>query len=132
MLKLKYLPMLSLFFLLSLAVRADAIEQIAILIKQGDAHQLAKLFAANVDLSILKEGDVYSRAQSEMILDNFFKENKPKSVKLLHRVNSNPGYNYGVVILTTDKGKFRVSYTLREINKVMVVIELRIETEKPN
>jgi hypothetical protein len=51
---------------------------------------------------------------------------------MLHRINSNPNYNFGVLILTTDKGKFRVSYTLKEVNKVMAVIELRIETEKPN
>ena len=128
--KLKYLPMLSLFFLLPLAVNADAIEKVANLLKQGNAHEIATLFAGNIDMSVLEESDVYSKAQAEMILDKFLKENKPKSVKLLHRVSSNPNYNYGVVLLVTDKGKFRVSYTLKEVNKVMVVIELRIETEK--
>jgi hypothetical protein len=128
--KLRYFPLLTLLFLLPLAVKADDIEKIADLIKQGNAHELAKMFSSNVDMNILDETNVYSKAQSEMILDKFFKENKPRTIKLLHRVSSNPNYNFGVVILTTDKGKFRISYTLREINKVMVVIELRIETEK--
>lgn len=128
--KLRYFPLLTLLFLLPLAVKADDIEKIADLIKQGNAHELAKMFSSNVDMNILDETNVYSKAQSEMILDKFFKENKPRTTKLLHRVSSNPNYNFGVVILTTDKGKFRISYTLREINKVMVVIELRIETEK--
>jgi len=128
--KLKYFPLLTLLFLLPLAVKADDIEKIAELIKQGNAHELAKMFSSNVDMNILDETNVYSKAQSEMILDKFFKENKPHTVKLLHRVSSNPNYNFGVVILGTEKGKFRISYTLREINKVMVVIELRIETEK--
>ncbi|MES2060904.1 MAG: DUF4783 domain-containing protein [Bacteroidota bacterium] len=128
--KLKYFPLLTLLFLLPLAVKADDIEKIADLIKQGNAHELAKMFSSNVDMNILDETNVYSKAQSEMILDKFFKENKPHTVKLLHRVSSNPNYNFGVVILGTEKGKFRISYTLREINKVMVVIELRIETEK--
>jgi hypothetical protein len=128
--KLKYFPLLTLLFLLPLAVKADDIEKIAEFIKQGNAHELAKMFSSNVDMNILDETNVYSKAQSEMILDKFFKENKPHSVKLLHRVSSNPNYNFGVVILGTEKGKFRISYTLREINKVMVVIELRIETEK--
>lgn len=128
--KLRYFPLLTLLFLIPLAVKADDIEKIADLIKQGNAHELAKMFSSNVDMNILDETNVYSKAQSEMILDKFFKENKPRTTKLLHRVSSNPNYNFGVVILTTDKGKFRISYTLREINKVMVVIELRIETEK--
>jgi hypothetical protein len=128
--KLKYFPLITLLFLLPLAVKADDIEKIADLIKQGNAHDLAKMFSSNVDMNILDETNVYSKAQSEMILDKFFKENKPHTVKLLHRVSSNPNYNFGVVILGTEKGKFRISYTLREINKVMVVIELRIETEK--
>ena len=128
--KLRYFPLLTLLFLLPLAVKADDIEKIADLIKQGNAHELAKMFSSNVDMNILDETNVYSKAQSEMILDKFFKENKPHTVKLLHRVSSNPNYNFGVVILGTEKGRFRISYTLREINKVMVVIELRIETEK--
>ena len=128
--KLRYFPLLTLLFLIPLVVKADDIEKIADLIKQGNAHELAKMFSSNVDMNILDETNVYSKAQSEMILDKFFKENKPRTVKLLHRVSSNPNYNFGVVILSTDKGKFRISYTLREINKVMVVIELRIETEK--
>jgi vacuolar-type H+-ATPase subunit E/Vma4 len=128
--KLRYFPLLTLLFLLPLAVKADDIEKIADLLKQGNVHELAKLFATNVDMNILDEANVYSKAQSEMILDKFFKENKPHAVKLLHRVSSNPNYNFGVVILTTDRGKFRISYTLREINKVMTLIELRIETEK--
>ena len=128
--KLRYFPLLTLLFLLPLAVKADDIEKIADLLKQGNVHELARMFSSNVDMNILDEANVYSKAQSEMILEKFFKENKPHAVKLLHRVSSNPNYNFGVVILTTDKGKFRISYTLREINKVMTLIELRIETEK--
>lgn len=126
------MPLLTLLFLLPMVATADTIEKISELIKQGNAHEIAKFFATSVDISILDETNVYSKAQSEMILDKFFKENKPHSVKLLHRINSNPNYNFGVLILTTDKGKFRVSYTLKEVNKVMAIIELRIETEKPN
>jgi hypothetical protein len=107
-----------------------AIEKIAELIKTGNAHELAGFFAPNVDITILDQANVYSKAQSEMILEKFFKDHKPRAVKLLHRINSNPNYNFGVLILTTDKGKFRVSYTLKEIEKAMVIIELRIETEK--
>ena len=122
--------MLVMLYMVPTVAFTGTIEKIAELIKNGNAHELAGYFASNVDITILDQANVYSRVQSEMILEKFFKDNKPRAVKLLHRINSNPNYNFGVLILTTDKGKYRVSYTLKEIEKAMVIIELRIETEK--
>jgi hypothetical protein len=132
MMKLRYLPLLVLLFIVPTVGFAGPIEKIAELIKQGNAHELAKYFAANIDISISENANSYSKAQAEIILDKFFKENKPSSVKLLHRINSSATYNFGVLILTTDKEKYRISYTLKEVENAMVMIELRIETEKPN
>jgi hypothetical protein len=131
MMKLRYLPLLIMLYIVPTTIAfAGTIEKIAELIKQGNAHELSKYFSSNVEITILDDGNVYSKAQSEMILEKFFKDNKPRTVKLLHRINSNSTYNFGVLILSTDKGNYRVSYTLKEVEKVMVVIELRIETEK--
>jgi hypothetical protein len=130
MMKLKYLPLLVLLYLVPNVCLAGPIEKIAELIKQGNAHELCKYFAATVDITVLENTNVYSKAQAEVILEKFFKENKPQSVSVLHRVNSSPTYNYTVLLLTTDKGKFRVACTMKEVEKEMVVIELRIETEK--
>lgn len=122
--------MLVLLFLAPTVQSAGPIEKIAELIKQGNSHELATYFAASVDISVLDNTNVYSKTQAELILEKFFKEHKPSGVKVLHRVNSNPNYNFCVLILTTDKGKFRVAYTIKEQGKEMVIIELRIETEK--
>ncbi len=130
--KLKHLPLLTLLFLLPMVARADTIDKITDLLKTGNAQEIAKYFAPNVDISISEESNSYLKAQAEMILNKFFKDNKPHTAKLLHHVSSNPNYNFGVYILTTEKGKFRVSCTLKEVNKVMQIMELRIETEKPN
>ncbi|MCO5936221.1 DUF4783 domain-containing protein [Mucilaginibacter sp. RB4R14] len=132
MMKLKHLPLLILLFLLPMVVKADTIDKITDLLKIGNAQEIAKYFAPNVDISITKASNSYSKTQAEMILNMFFKDNKPHTAKLLHRVNSNPNYNLGVYVLTTEKGKFRVSCTFKEVNKVMEIMELRIETEKPN
>ena len=127
---LRYAPILLLLFMLPAVCTAGPIDKIAELIKQGNATELAKFFAANVDVSILDNTSVYSKTQTGVILDKFFKENKPQSVKILHRVNSNTNYNFAVLILTTDKGKFRISFTLKEVSGAMAMIELRVETEK--
>ncbi|MFD0767105.1 DUF4783 domain-containing protein [Mucilaginibacter lutimaris] len=130
--RLKHLPLLTLLFLLPRVANADVIDKIADLLKNANASEIAAYFGSNVEISISDESNTYSKAQAKMILDKFFKDNKPHSAKLLHRVSSNPNYNFGVYILTTEKGRFRVSCTLKEINKVMQIMELRIETEKPN
>jgi hypothetical protein len=110
--------------------QAGPIDKIGELIKQGNVHELAKFFADNVDMAVLDNTNVYSKTQAELILEKFFKENKPLSVKILHRINSNSNYNFAVLILNTDKGQYRVSFTLKEVAKEMVIIDLRIETEK--
>ncbi|MDB5060828.1 MAG: hypothetical protein JWP67_671 [Mucilaginibacter sp.] len=127
--KLIYTPILLLLFMLP-AIQAGPIDKIAELIKQGNVHELAKFFADNVDMAVLDNTNVYSKTQAEIILEKFFKENKPLSVKIFHRVSSNSNYNFAVLILNTDKGKYRVSFTLKEAEKEMVIIDLRIETEK--
>jgi len=128
--KLRYAPILFLLFMFPALCVAGPIDKIAELIKQGNVHELSKFFSPNIDISVLDDTNVYSKTQSEMILQKFFSNNKPLSVKVLHRINSNANYNFGVLILTTDKGKYRVAFTLKGAEATMTMIELRIETEK--
>jgi hypothetical protein len=48
MMKLRYLPLLTLLFLLPMVASADTIEKISELIKQGNAHEIAKFFETNL------------------------------------------------------------------------------------
>lgn len=128
--KLPYLLLLSVLCLVPVILFADPIEKVASLIKQNDVHELAGMFAPSIEISILNEENVYSRTQAEIVLNKFFNENKPKSIKLLHKVNSNPNYNFGVIIMYTDKGAYRIAYTLKQTEGKLELIEMRIETEK--
>ncbi|MDB5007252.1 MAG: hypothetical protein JWP45_1645 [Mucilaginibacter sp.] len=107
----------------------DPIDNIAGFIRQGNIHELSALFAPNVEIALLGEENVYSKVQAELILDKFFTQNKPKSVKMLHRINSNPNYLFGVLIVDTDKGMFRIACTLKQVDGSSKLIEMRIETE---
>src|ERR1700741_996634 len=123
--KLLYLPLLVIFFMAPTAV--GPIEKVAELIRQGNVSELSKIFAANVEIIMQNEDNVYSKVQAGLILDKFFSQNKPLSVKIFHKVNSNPKYQFAVVILNTQKGPFRITYTLKESDSSLVLIELRIE-----
>ena len=73
---------------------------------------------------------MYSKTQASLILDKFFTENKPRAVKMLHKINSNPNYQYGVLILNCDKATYRVTYTLKQTDGSLLLIEFRVEEEK--
>ncbi|MDP9079718.1 MAG: DUF4783 domain-containing protein [Bacteroidota bacterium] len=126
--KLLYLPLFILYMVP--AVVADPIDNVAALIRQGDTNQLSKIFAATVEITILDEENVYSKVQAKLILDKFFSQNKPLSIKMLHKVNSNTNYLFGVLTLTTAGGPYRIAYTLKKAEGGLALIELRIETEK--
>jgi len=128
--KLIYLSSFIFMLLLPFVQKTDQIDNVADLIKQGDTKALAKVFADNVEITIMGEENIYSQTQATLILDKFFAKNKPKSIKALHKVNSSANFHFGVYILTTDKGQFRVSITLKGAGKTMNVIELKIEDEK--
>ena len=109
---------------------ADSIDRIAALLQQGQANELAKQCAAGVELSILNDEKVVSRAQAEAILNNFFAANKPVSAKIIHRMDSNPNLRLAVVQLRTNNGNYRVSYSVKNTNGNQELTELRIELEK--
>jgi Domain of unknown function (DUF4783) len=108
----------------------DPIDKTAELIKRGDIHELAKNFASTIELNIIGDENIYSSTQAELILTNFFKNNQPKSVKILHRISSNPNYHFAVLVLTTVNVVYRTSFSLKNINGQFELNELRIEIEK--
>ena len=124
-----YLPLLLILFVIIIPP-ADPVDTVAALIGQGNAHELSKYFAPSVEMAIMDVENVYTKTQAELVVDKFFSQNKPRAVQVLHKVNSNSNYRFAVLILTTDKGTFRVAYTMKETDGSLTLIELRIETEK--
>lgn len=108
----------------------DQIDKIAALLQQGQAHELVKISAVSMELSILGDEKVVSKAQAESMLNAFFTANKPVSVKVIHRMDTNPSLLYAVAQLHTSTGNFRVSYSLKNNNNNQELTELRIEAEK--
>ena len=126
--KLLYMPLFVLLYLLQVA--AGPIEKVADLMRQGNVAELTKLFAANVEITIQDEENLYSKTQAGLILDKFFSQNKPISVKVLHKVNSSQNYIFGVIILNTQKGPYRVAVTIKQTGNTSELIEMRVETER--
>jgi len=128
--KIIYLHSIIFLFLLPLVVKADPIDNIMHMLKQGNTQELAKLFSDNVEVTILDDDNILDKTTSISALDKFFADNKPKNVRLFHKIDSNPNYLFGVVFLSTDKGLYRIALTLDKHGTEMKIVEMRIEIEK--
>lgn len=112
------------------ATQADVFDDLSALFKGGDAKEIAKNFASTIELIIIDEEDVYSKAQGEQILRDFFVKHPPVKTSIFHKINTNPNYRFGVIILSTSKETFRVSVTMKKFNSSFLITELRIEPAK--
>jgi len=127
--KLICLPSMLLLFLLPIATKADPIDNVVALLRQGNTQELVKLLSDNVEVTILNNDNTLDKASAAPALDKFFADNKPIKATLFHKLDSNPNYLFAVVILNTDKGVYRIAYTIGKKDG-MKIIEFRIENEK--
>lgn len=121
---------LSLFFvLLAMASFTGVEDEIATALKTGNSKGLSKYFSSTIDLSVLDEEDVYSKAQAELILKSFFTKHPPKSFKKMHSGTSKLGLKYTIGTLETSKGTFRVTFYLKNTGGKDYLQQLRIDEE---
>lgn len=120
-----------LFFLIAKTTLAyDVIDDVSVYFKTSNVKEISKYFSSSIELSILDKEEVYSAHQAELILKDFFAKHPPIGVKVIHRVVSNANYKFGVVILNTSKGNFRVSFELKNAAGGFNITQIRIEENK--
>ena len=115
---------------LAFAISIDIYEEISNAIRSGNTKEVVKYFDANVDLTILTQEDVYSKAQAELIIKDFFTKNTPKSFTLLHKGTSKEGAMYAIGNLVTTQGStFRTYFFIKQNAGKYYIKELRFEKE---
>ena len=112
------------------AFQGDIIDDLSSYFKSSNAKEIAKNFASTIELIIIDDEDVYSKAQGEQILRDFFIKHPPVKTSIFHKINTNPNYRFGVILLSTSKETFRVSVTMKKLNSNFLITELRIEPSK--
>lgn len=123
---------ISIFFIavFSSVFSLSPIDKVAALLQQGQAHEIIKLASQNLELSILNDGSTVSKNEAEAQLNNFFATNKPIATKVIHRVDTNPNLLFAIILLKTNNGNFRVSFSIKSTNNNQELTELHIESEK--
>lgn len=127
---MKLIHVILLFISVNCFAAVDLYDEIADAMRSGDAHKIAANFDAKVDLALGSQEDVYSKAQAELLLKDFFSKNPSKSFTLVHKGSSKEGTLFAVGTLVSTNGKtFRVSFVMKSLNGKNTMQELRFENQ---
>lgn len=108
----------------------DISDDVASAVKTGSAANVAKFFAASVDMKIIDKEDVYSKAQAELILKDFFTKNALKSFAVIHKGTSKTGDQFAIGTYETTSGKkFRAYFLFKKEGAGLMIQQLRFETQ---
>src|SRR5688572_28218462 len=116
-------------FIVPVLTLEDAANQIADAIRTGNAKEVSKYFGANVDMKILDKEDVYSKAQAELILKDFFAKHAPKTFTVDHNGVSKSGAKFTIGKLVTSAGTYKTYFLLKKEGEKFVIQQFRIETD---
>jgi hypothetical protein len=109
-------------------VSAQIPDEIIVSLSTGNASKLAKNFNQNVELVVLDNENVYSKAHAEQVIDDFFKKYPPTKFTIIHQGGKGDS-SYAIGTLQSSKDKFRVYFLLKMVNNVAYIHQLRIEKQ---
>ena len=101
-------------------------DEIILSLQTGNAKVLSNYFNDNVELVVLDNDNVYSKAQAKQIVSNFFSNFTPESFSVIHQ-GGKEGSKYVIGNLKTNNGSFRIYFLLKNSNGKDYIHQLRIE-----
>ena len=126
----KYFLYFLLVFIPAVAFSGDVYEDVSDAIRSGKALQVSNFFSANVDLTILAQENIYTKAQAEVVLKDFFSKNAPKNFTILHQGTSKEGSMYAIGNYETAAGTtYRTYFFIKVVSGKNFIQELRFEKE---
>ncbi len=132
MVKMKTLSVISFFLFVYTVIIAQSsdTEAISNALKTGNTKELVRFFYTNVELKVLSKEDLYSKAQAEIIINDFFTKNPPKNYTTIHNGISRSGAKYTIGQLKTTNGNFRTYYFIKKSGDIFTIHGLRLEKEE--
>jgi hypothetical protein len=116
-----------LLFLTPVFAKADVADQVADAIRTGNAREISKYFAENVDLKVLDQENIYSKAQAELILKDFFAKHPVREFLIIHKSLPKNDSQFATGTLKTTNGTYRVHYLMKTAAGATTVTQFRIE-----
>ena len=116
------------FIIYSNQVKAQVPDEILQSLKTGNSKTLSEYFNQNVEMVVLENDNVYSKAQAQQIVNKFFNSNPPENFNIIHQ-GGKEGAQYVIGNLVTSKGTFRVYFLLKKNGGKDYIHQLRIEEQ---
>jgi hypothetical protein len=96
-------------------------------LKSGDAKVIAAHFNENIELAILDQETVCSKAQGEQILADFLKQHRTLNFEISHQGGNESSYAIGK--MTTSNGNFRIYFLIKSKEEKSLIVQLRIDKD---
>jgi hypothetical protein len=109
-------------------VNAQIPDEITASLQSGNATMLSKYFNQNVELVVLENENVYSKAHAEQVISNFFKNYPPTRFSIIHQGGKGDS-RYAIGTLHTQAQNFRVYFLIKTTNNISLIHQLRIEKQ---
>ncbi|NVO09225.1 MAG: DUF4783 domain-containing protein [Bacteroidales bacterium] len=104
----------------------DAMKKVSTALQTGNSKELSKYFTETVELEIMGKENFYSISQAEILLKDFFEENKPTKFVINHQGLKDVS-SFAIGTLTVKNGNLRVSFFMKTENNQTLIHQLRIE-----
>jgi len=113
------------FSFLSLNSKSIDSDKLVLAFQNGNATEISNFFSSSIELKTPNTSGVSTKEQAKMILENFFKTNKPTKATLTHE---SVGVSNLVLIITvnTSNGEFRATITGVSKSGSFQITELKI------
>ncbi len=123
----------NLFFFLAvtgaLAQSADVISQVKETIKAGSAKELSRYLNTNVDVTLDGNVQSYSKAQAEFVLRDFFKQNPPNEVNIIHQGKSKGGQPFAILQYKSGSNTYRLFMKVKSHGNTQFLDDIRFTRE---
>lgn len=105
-------------------------DKVSAALKVGNSKELSKYLSGNVELTIISKEGVYSKAQAEVMLKDFFASFVAKDFTVMHKGGDDSQSKYTIGTLKTEKQAFRVFYLIKTEAGKESISQLRIENQE--
>ncbi len=94
--------------------------------KTGNSKALSVNLSTNVEMAILDNEGIYSKAQAIQILNNFFQKYPVKEFNFIHK-GGKEGSKYAIGEYLSNNQKFRITIYLKNIDENPIIHQIRIQ-----
>lgn len=105
------------------------VENIASSIKAGNSKELAKYFGPTIEIIIPGIDGAFSKAQSEVIMKDFFTKMPPVSFTINKKGNSAGGSQYMIGTYKSKTESLNVYILLKPVSNILMIQQIHFETD---